>query len=296
MTRFFPNRLTLLVAVLTLVWGTNWVLFPLAVREVSVWTFRSICVLGAGTLLMLIARLRGISLFVPARERRPLALAGLTYLVVWNVASTYAAVLLPSGQAAMLGFTMPIWASLLAWMFLNQRPAPRVFVSLVLASSGVGLLAYAARSQFASAPSGFAVGLCAAFGWAAGTTILKRAKITVAPLVSTAWQLVIAGVPLAIVALVVGSHKLFVPTPTTILVIGYITVMSMALGNVAWFHILSRLSTTVSGLTIVMVPIVAMGTGALVRGEPLGVLQIGAILCCGGAMGLVLLGRAPGNA
>lgn len=285
--------LLLLVAVLTLVWGTSWVLFPVAVREVSVWTFRSICLLGAGVLLLLVVRLRGQSLYVPPRERMTLVLAGLTYLAVWNVASVYAALLLPSGQASMLGFTMPIWASLLAWMFLKEKPTIRVVLSVLLAVVGVGCLAFAARDSFAAAPLGFVVGLSAGVGWAIGTTMLKLGRLTVTPLISTAWQLVIAGVPVAIVSILFGSRELFLPSWTSILAIGYVTVFSIALGNVVWFYILDMLSTTVSGIAIVMVPMVAMVTGALVRDEPLGILQVAAIVCCAVAMGLVLIGRSP---
>jgi hypothetical protein len=48
-----------MLVALTLVWGTNWPLFPHAVREVSVWTFRSIAMVGSGLLLLALARLRG---------------------------------------------------------------------------------------------------------------------------------------------------------------------------------------------------------------------------------------------
>ena len=41
----------MLLAILTLVWGTNWSLFPLVVREVSVWTFRAVGVFIAGITL-----------------------------------------------------------------------------------------------------------------------------------------------------------------------------------------------------------------------------------------------------
>lgn len=285
------RRLFLLVACLTAVWGTNWVLFPIAVREVSVWTFRAICLLGSGALVLLIARLQGMQLAVPRGEWRPLVTAGLTYLVIWNVASTYAAVLLPSGQAAILGFTMPVWATVLSWIFLKQRPSARLLTSVVLASCGVGLLAYAAREAFSSAPLGFLVGLTAGLGWAAGTLILKRANITTPAMVSTGWQLVIAGVPIACVALLNGSHQLFMPSVATILVIGYITIIPMALGNLAWFSIVKVLPASVSGLSTVMVPIVAMLTGAVVRGEPLGTLEITAMCFCASAMAIVLLKR-----
>ena len=284
-------KVLFLVAVLTVVWGSTWVLFPLAVEEVSIWTFRAICLLASGALVLLAARLRGLSLFVPPSERKPLAAAGLTYLVVWNVASTYSAILLPSGQAAVLGFTMPIWATVLSWLFLRERPSARLLAGVVLAGCGVGLLAFAARSAFSSAPLGFVVGLAAGLGWAAGTLILKRARLTVPPIVSTGWQLVVAAVPIAIVALLSGTREAFIPSWTTMLVIGYITIVPMALGNVAWFSIVSVLPASVSGLSMVMVPMVAMLTGTVIRGEPLGPLEIASMLCCAAAMALVLLKR-----
>lgn len=131
-----------LVFLLTLVWGTNWALFPLAVREVSVLTFRSVSLCGAGLLLLAFARWKGMSLKVARADRLPLIAASLLYLVVWNVASTYAAVLIPSGQAAILGFTMPIWATLIGWVLLGDRPSPRLIAAIVLSAAGVGLLVF----------------------------------------------------------------------------------------------------------------------------------------------------------
>ncbi len=45
-------RALLLLLILTLAWGTNWPLFPIAMREISVWTFRAIT-LGAGGVILL---------------------------------------------------------------------------------------------------------------------------------------------------------------------------------------------------------------------------------------------------
>src|SRR5437763_12944679 len=92
-----------LVLVLTLVWGTNWALFPLAVREVSVWTFRAVSPTGAGVLLLAFARARGIPTAIPRRYWPAVTAAAVIYLVIWNTASTYSAILIPSGQAAILG-------------------------------------------------------------------------------------------------------------------------------------------------------------------------------------------------
>jgi drug/metabolite transporter (DMT)-like permease len=279
------------VAVLTLLWGVNWALFPIAVREVSVWTFRAVSMLGSGVLLLLVARARGMSLQVPRGKRVMFAAAAITYFVIWNVCSTYAAILIPSGQAAVLGFTMPVWATLLSWLFFADKPSGRLIGSMFLAAAGVGLLAYAARGSYAAAPMGFVLGLVAGIGWAAGTLILKRAGIPIPPIVSTGWQLVIAAIPLSIAALALGTREPFFPSWTTILVIGYIAIVPTAMGNAIWFAIVDRVPAAVSGLSTVMVPMVAMATGAVARGEPLGPIQIAAMGCCGAALLLTFMRR-----
>lgn len=275
-----------LVLVLTLVWGTNWPLFPFAVREVSVWTFRSFCLVGAGVTLLAIARVRGESLRIPRAHWGTIAAAAMAYLVVWNVASTYAAVLIPSGQAAILGFTMPLWAALMAWAFLGQRPGKRVLVALAMGGLGVALLIVNGIDAYAKAPLGFALGLLAGLGWAAGTLILKRRAVPVSPLVLTGWQLLVAAVPIIVCAFWFGQGEWFMPSRTTILVIAYITLVPMAIGNVAWFSIVGLLPANIAGLSSVMVPVVAMLSGALVHREPLGLVQWASMVCC--AIGVAL--------
>lgn len=277
-----------LVVLLTLIWGTNWSLFPLAVREVSVWTFRAISLAGAGVLLLAFARWRGTPLAIARRHWPAVTAAALIYLVIWNIASTYAAILIPSGQAAILGFTMPLWTVLFAWMLYGERPPKRVLVAVALAATGVGLLIVAARGAYADAPAGFLLGLFAGAGWALGTVILKRAAVPVPAIVLTGWQLLIATVPLAIGAWALSPKQAFVPSWTTVLVIGYMTVVPMAVGNALWFAIVGLLPASVAGMSSVMVPIVAMVTGAIVHAEPLGPYQLGAMACCGGALFLAL--------
>ena len=285
-----------LVLVLTLLWGTNWPLFPIAVREVSVWTFRAVALLGAGLVLLAVARVRGESLRIARAYWGTLLAASLTYLVVWNVASTYSAILIPSGQAAILGFTMPLWGALLAWAFLKQRPGARVLLALAFGGLGVMLLIVNGIDAYTKAPLGFALGLLAGLGWAAGTLILKRRPIAASPLVLTGWQLLVAGVPMAAGAFWFSEGGWFMPSRTSLLVIAYITLVPMAIGNLAWFAIVGLLPANIAGLSAVMVPVVAMVAGALVHGEPLGPVQWASMLCCAVGMGLAVGGRRPGSA
>lgn len=273
---------------LTVVWGTNWPLFPLAVREVSVWTFRAVAMAGAGSALLLVARLQGVSLQIPRRYWRTVGLATFLYLVIWNIASTYAAVLIPSGQAAVLGFTMPLWSALIAWAVLGERLSPRLLLAVVLGGLGVTLLMVPSFSAYAAAPLGLATGLLSAIGWAIGTLVLKRGQVQVPVLVLTGWQLLLGSIPISIGALILGDGNWFVPTWQSIAVIAWITLVPMCIGNVCWFAIVGLLPANIAGLSSVMVPVVAMVSGALVHGEPLGPLQLVSMAACVAALVLAL--------
>lgn len=290
-----PPRALLLLAVLTLVWGTNWPLFPYAIREVSVWTFRAVAVTVAGLALLTVARLRGLPLAVSRQHWPTIAAATLFYLVLWNIASTYAAVLIPSGQAAILGFTMPLWAALIAWAFLGERMTRRMLAAIALGAVAVGLLMAQGIEAYVRAPLGFALGLLAGLGWAIGTLILKRRPVAVPALVLTGWQLLLAAVPTTLGALWFGDHQWFVPSWQSIAVIGYIALVPMSIGNAAWFAIVGMLPTNVAGLSSILVPVVAMVSGAIVHGEPLGPLQWAAMACCVGGLSLALMKPAAAS-
>jgi len=283
-----PRRALFMLITLTLVWGTNWPLFPHAVREISVWTFRGIAMLGAGAALLLFARMRGHSLVVPRRYWKTVTLATLFYLVIWNVASTYAAVMIPSGQAAVLGFTMPLWSALIAWAVLGERLNARLTLAVVLGGIGVGLLMVPSFQTYAAAPLGFAIGLSSAIGWAIGTLILKRGNVQVPVLVLTGWQLVLGSIPISIVALAIADTPWFMPSWQSVAVITWIMLIPMCIGNVCWFTIVGLLPANVAGLSSVMVPVVAMISGAIINDEPLGPLHLASMVCCVAALALAL--------
>lgn len=295
MKQRIPPRALVLLAILTLVWGTNWPLFPLAVREVSVWTFRAVSVFVAGAALLIVARWRGQSLVIARRHWGTVAAATFCYLVVWNIASTYSALLIPSGQSAVLGFTMPLWAALLAWLVLGERPGRRMALAIAFGALAVALLMVPGWHAYARAPLGFGLGLLAGIGWAAGTLILTQGQVRVPALVLTGWQLLIAAVPTAAGALLLGDGHWFVPSWASVLAIGWIALGPMGVGNVAWFALVGLVPVNVAALASILVPIVAMISGAIVHGEPLGPLQWAAMLSCAAGLSLTLLPARRGG-
>jgi drug/metabolite transporter (DMT)-like permease len=124
--------------------------------------------------------------------------------------------------------------------------------------------------------------------------ILKRGAVAVPALVLTGWQLLITSVPIGLGALAFGDHQWFVPSWQSIGLIAYITLVPMAIGNAAWFTIVGLLPTSVAGLSAILVPVVAMVTGAIMHGEPLGAAQWAAMACCAVALRLALTGPRQG--
>jgi drug/metabolite transporter (DMT)-like permease len=284
-----PPRALVLIALLTLVWGTNWPLFAFAVREISVWTFRAVALTLAGVTLLAVARSRGLSLAI-AREHWPTVCIGtFFYLIVWNIASTYSAVLIASGQSAVLGFTMPLWSALISWALLGERFGGRQLLAVLLGGAAVAALMVPGLQAYARAPLGFALGLVAGLGWAIGTLVLKRGKVMVNALVLTGWQLLIAAVPITAGAFALAEGPWFMPSWQTIAVVAYIALVPMSIGNAAWFSIVGMVPVNIAGLASVMVPIVAMVSGAIVHGEPLGPWQWVAMACTVASLSLVLL-------
>lgn len=284
-----PRRALVLLVLLTLIWGTNWPLLALAVREISVWSFRAVGVTLAGVTLLAVARARGQSLHVPREYRLSIVAASCFYLVYWNIASTYAAILIPSGQAAILGFTMPLWSALISWLVLGERFSGRMLTGLLFGAAAVLLLMVPGLRDYAQAPLGFALGVSAGLGWAVGTLILKQRAIPVPATVLTGWQLLITAVPIGAGALWFGDGRWFMPSWHTLVIVGYIALVPMAIGNAAWFAIVGMLPVNVAGLSSIMVPMVAMVAGAIVHAEPLGPMQWAAMACCGVSLALVLL-------
>lgn len=278
---------------MTLVWGTNWPIFPFAIQEISVWTFRTIALPITGLVLLAFGRMRGHSLKID-REHWPTMIGvAFAYMVVWNIATPVATTLIASGQSAVLGFTMPLWVALLSWPLLGEKFTPRLFVAMLLGITSVLLIMVPSFASYAQAPLGVSLGLLAGLGWAVGTIIQKRRPVPAPPAVLVGWIMLITTVPIAIAAAFLAEGPWFMPSTQTIAAVAYIALVPMVFGNLCWFSIVGLLPANLAALSTIMVPIVAMVSGAIVHREPLGATQLAAMACSAAALSLVLLKRAP---
>jgi drug/metabolite transporter (DMT)-like permease len=276
MTRVSPRVLALLAA-LTLVWGTNWPLFKIALDELPVLTFRAIVLIIAILVLTTVLLARGESFAVPKGKWPALIAASAMNLFIWNIATSLAVLYIPSGHASVLAYTMPLWVALLGFAVFGQRLTARLLLAIAIGAAAVVALMIPNFQSYARAPAGLFWGLFAGFCWAVGTFVVKRTAWPGMGLSLTFWQVVISLPPILLGALVIDGLPTHWPSTKALIATIYTGAVPMALGTAAWFALVKLLPAQVAALSSIAIPIVAIVSGVLILDEPLSPLQAIAI-------------------
>ena len=276
MTRVSPKVLALLAA-LTLVWGTNWPLFKIALDELPVLTFRAVVLVIATLVLTAVLLARGESVAVPRGKWAALIAASAMNLFIWNIATSLAVLYIPSGHASVLAYTMPLWVALLGFAVFGQRLTARLLLAIAIGGAAVVALMIPNFQSYAWAPAGLFWGLFAGFCWAVGTFVVKRTAWPGMGLSLTFWQVVISLPPILLGALVIDGLPTHWPSTKALVATIYTGAVPMALGTAAWFALVKLLPAQVAALSSIAIPIVAIVSGVLILDEPLSALQAIAI-------------------
>src|SRR3989440_12868019 len=125
------------LAITSVGWGFNWPVTKYLLSELPPLTLRgSTGVIGAA-LLAVLAVARSQSLKVERHLWPRLMLAALLNVTGWMVLMGLALLWLPASEAALIAYTMPVWASLIAWPVLGERPTLLRTIGLVMAFAGL---------------------------------------------------------------------------------------------------------------------------------------------------------------
>src|SRR3954465_14640768 len=193
--RIAPAGLMFL-AITSVGWGFNWPVTKYLLSELPPLTLRgSTGVIGAALLAML-ALARSQSLKVERHLWPRLMLLALLNVTGWMVLMGLALLWLPASEAALIAYTMPVWASLLAWPVLGERPTLLRTIALVMAFAGLGtIMGGNSFSANAEKLPGILMALGGALGFALGTVLAKKLPIKLPPITAAAWQIGIGCFP-----------------------------------------------------------------------------------------------------
>lgn len=263
-----------------LLWAYSWVVMKQVLAFAGPFDFAAMrYLLGAAVLFAALALTR------QPLKPPPLAatvLIGLCQTAAFQGLEQWALVSGGAGHVALLAYTMPFWAVLLAWMILHERPTGRHWFGLALAALGLVCIIEPWRGLGNAMSTGLAIAGGAA--WAAGTVLSKRLfrLHAVSPLNLTAWQMLAGGVALGIVALAVPQRHI-AWSGAFVAGLAYSVLMASSLAWWLWSIVLRRLPTTLASVSSLGVPIVGVLLAwAILHEEPRPMEWLG--------MALVLLG------
>ncbi|RDI96925.1 EamA family transporter [Dyella solisilvae] len=238
-----------------LIWAYSWVVMKQVLAHAGPFDFAAIrYVLGAlvlfGALLVLRQPLRPPPLL-------PTSLIGLCQTTAFQGLGQWALVNGGAGRVALLAYTMPFWAVLLAWVILDERLTPRRWLGLGLAA--IGLTCIIEPWHGLGNPGSTLLAIGGGAAWAMGTVLSKRMfqRHGPTPLNLTAWQMLLGSLALVVIALCVPQRAIewnwaFVGG------LAYSVVMASSIAWGLWLLVLHRLPTAVATLASLGVPIVSV--------------------------------------
>jgi len=286
---------TLMLLITAGSWGLNWPVLKFVVGEWPPFTFRLLSGLGGAALMFTVAILRGEKLMPPQGQWPRLAIGAILNITSWMGLATLALLWLDASEAAIIAYTMPIWASILAWPVLGERPTATRIAGLAVGLGGITTLM---AGQLLSAPAAVLIAKLPGVGFIMGTALMfasgaiftKRYPTTLPPNANVAWQIVIGSLPLVLAAIFFDSWNLSHVTPMGWAALAYVVVIALCLSYIAWFRALRALPASTAAIGTLLVPVIGVLSSALVLGEPLGARQLIALAMTVG--GVVLASRS----
>ncbi|HCA27821.1 MAG TPA: EamA family transporter [Betaproteobacteria bacterium] len=272
------------LAVLSAIWGYNWVVMKNVLQFSSPLDFAALrTLLGAAGLFLVLAW-----------KRRPLRPKAVPLTLLLGVLQTTGFMGLTMtalvsggvGNTAILVYTMPFWVLVLAWRLLGERIRGMQWLAVGLAFAGLVLVVrpWMLHGTLTAKLLALSASVC----WAASVVVAKvlRRKTAVDLISLTAWQMLFGGIPLALLAILVPSP----PIQWSGYLIGaliYNVVLATALAWLLWLYVLRELPAGMAGMGILAVPLVGVFSAWVQLGERPGGIEAWGMLLIGAALALL---------
>ncbi len=278
------------LATIYVVWGSTFLAIAIAVRDLPPFLAMAIRHVAAGALLLgwVLAR----------RENEPLGFAqwraaaifGGALFLTGHGALAWAQQEVPSGVAALLVGTIPLWFALLARIFLGERLGGRALAGLALGFAGLFLLVDPSGEEGAE-PIGALVIVLSALSWVAGSLYSQRSALPKDTLLGAAMGMHAGGLLLALVSGVGGEWRDARFTAEAVGATVYLVVLGSLVGFSAYVWLLKTVSAATVSTYAYVNPVIAVALGWAFNDEPVSgrTLVAGAAIVVGVAL---MVGRS----
>ena len=289
-------KLVAAFAAVYILWGSTYLAIRFGVETIPPFLMAGTRHLTAGLMLYLWTRARG-GPRPQLRHWRSAALIGGLMLLGGNGLVTWAEQRVPSGLAALIVASVPIWMAVLAGIEKRARPGGAVIAGLLLGLAGIALLV--APGRFAGNGHVDALGaaalVTAALCWSVGSLYARRAPLPPSLLTATAMEMISGGVWLWAAGLVFGEGlrlNLAAVSARSAISLAYLVVFGSLIGFSAYVWLLHSTTPARVSTYAYVNPIVAVVLGAFFAREAITPRVVVAALVIVGAVALIIASRA----
>jgi drug/metabolite transporter (DMT)-like permease len=259
-------------AAVYVVWGSTYLAIRFGVETIPPFMMAGMRFICAGLLLYGWARLRGAS-SPSLKQWQSAAIIGVLLLFVANGGVTWAEQRVPSGIAALLAATVPLWIVLLDWILHGAaRPRPGVIAGLIVGFAGVLMLIgpdqILGHNRLDMA--GIGVLLIAAVSWATGSLYSRRAALPSSPLLATSMEMLSGAAALFLLSGLTGEFQRFDPAAVSTrswLAVGYLSVFGSIVAFSAYVWLLRVAHASRVATYAYVNPVIAIFLGWSMAGE-----------------------------
>jgi drug/metabolite transporter (DMT)-like permease len=260
-------------AAVYLVWGSTYLAIRVGIETIPPLLMASVRFLVAGALLYGVSRLRGAPR--PTRGNwRATAIVGALLLLGGNGGVVLAERTVPSGVAALLVATVPVWMVVQDWLWRGAaRPGLQVVSGLVLGIAGLGLLVGpGALGGGAIDGKGAAILVAGSLCWATGSIYSREADLPHNAMLGTGMEMLAGGGLLGVAGALLGEVGMVHPSAisgASLLGLLYLVTFGSLVGFTAYIWLLDRVPAPRVATYAYVNPIVAVLLGWAVLGEAL---------------------------
>lgn len=257
------SRQWVVLVFLTIVWGVNWPVMKIGVTGFPPLTFRTICMWLGTPILALVLVVQRVPFRIGREHWRELLVLATFNMFFWHSMIIVAVQSLSSGRAAILSYTMPMFSAVLGAVVFKDRLGGRAWLGVLAASMGVVLLLWHEFSNLSGKPVGVLLALIAASTWALGTQLLRRTRITAPTLTISFWMALLTTGFMSVLATVFERDQWHAPSETTWGAIVFNAVLVFGFAQAAWFYLARGLPPVASTLSVMLIPVLGVFSGAI---------------------------------
>jgi drug/metabolite transporter (DMT)-like permease len=254
---------------LTLVWGLNWPVMKSGVTDFPPLTFRTISMWLGLPVMAFFAVLTRSSFRIPRMYWRELFWLAVFNMFVWHALIIIAIKSLSSGRAAILGYSMPIFSAVLGALLFGNRLSWRAWAGVAAAGLGVLLLLWHEVTNLAGQPLGVLYALISALAWALGVHLMRRTRMTVSTMTISFWMTVMTAIVMSVLSLLFEQPQWKAPSSVTWGAIAFNSVLIFGIVQTMWLSLARKLTPVASTLSVMLIPVIGVFSGALWLGEVL---------------------------